>query len=137
MGETQLHLDLVRRLVEYAEWRLRGYVAVAVFADLPSTPRRDKPQRVGGFVPDVYASDVPTTFSLVGEAKTIEDLETRHTILQLGAFFRHVTVCGGALAVAVPWTAITTARRVVHEVAVAEGCATVEYTIIDEMSPWH
>ena len=127
----------MRRLVEYAKWRLREYVAVAVFADLPSTPRRDKPQRVGGFVPDVYASDVPTTFRLIGEAKTIEDLETPHTILQLSAFFRHVTVCGGALAVAVPWAAIGTARRVVHDVAAAEGCGAVEYTIIDEISPWH
>lgn len=136
MGETEIHLELVRRLVDYAEWRLRGYAAVAVFADLPSTPRRDKPQRVGGFVPDVYASDVPTTFSLIGEAKTIQDLETPHTALQLAAFFRHVALCGGALVVAIPWAAIATARRVVQDVAAAEGCGAVEYTIIDEISPW-
>jgi hypothetical protein len=136
LGETEVHLALVRTLVRYATWRLREFRATAVFADLPSVSRRDKPPRIGGFVPDVYASDVPTTFSLLGEAKSLEDLETTHTALQLAAFCRHARFCNGAVVVAVPTVAVATARALLRRCAVSVDAASLELSIIDEAARW-
>lgn len=137
MGESQAHLELVQRLVEFAAWRLSSYRAVAVFSDLPPTPRRDKPPRIGGFRPDVFATDVPTTIQLVGEAKTPADLEQQHTLLQLAAFLSHLRIRGGILVIAVPWAMRTVAQRLVQDTAMAVGATGVEFLIIDDISPWH
>lgn len=136
MGETEEHLQLVRRTVQYVEWRLRAYPAVAIFTDLPTTPRDGKPPRVGGFVPDVFATDVPTTFNVIGEAKTETDLEQPHTVLQLTAFLEHLRLLGGILVVAVPWQARAAARRLVQELTSSLSAQQVETVVIDEMSPW-
>lgn len=136
MGETEEHLELVRRTVKYIRWRLRGYAAVAVFADLPTTSRDGKPPRVGGYVPDVFATDVPTTINVIGEAKTESDLEQQHTVVQLTAFLHHLRLLGGVLVLAVPWQARATARRLLQDLVRSVSAQAVETVVIDDTSPW-
>lgn len=136
MGETEEHLVLVRRTVEYVRWRLRSHTAVAIFADLPSASRAGKPPRVGGFVPDVFASDVPRTIDVIGEAKTEGDLEQPHTIVQLTAFLEHLRLLGGILVLAVPWQARAGARRLLRTLVESQSAQSVETVVIDEVSQW-
>lgn len=136
MGETEEHLELVRRTVEYIQWRLQGYAAVAVFADLPTTPRDEKPPRVGGYVPDVFATDVPTTINVIGEAKTERDLGKPHTTIQLTAFLNHLRLFGGVLVLAVPWQARGTARRLLQDLVRTASAERVDTVVIDGTSAW-
>ena len=77
--------------------------------------RGERPPPIGGFVPDVYAIDVPTTVTIVGEAKTRRDLETAHSQAQIAAFLDFLSVtANGVFILSVPLTAGATARRIVQ-----------------------
>lgn len=109
-GESELHIRLVERLVN--EVRLRHAVGadVAIFADHHSFGR-NRPARIGGYLPDVFASDVPETFRVVGEAKTEGDLQTDRSARQLAAFLDHLALYPkSAFYLAVPWTIVPRAR---------------------------
>ena len=137
MGESQQHLALVDIVLRYAEWRLRGCSAVVVFADMPTVPRGERPPRVGGFVPDVFAIDVPTTVRIIGEAKTREDLERPHTDRQLTAFLECLGLLGGTLVLAVPWDATAAASRIAQRLRSATQAQNVEIVILDDTKVWH
>jgi hypothetical protein len=59
-----------------------------VLIDSPNVDRERRPWQVGGFVPDVFAGTVPASFSLIGEAKYFNDLETPRTDKQIRALPR-------------------------------------------------
>lgn len=69
-------------------------------------------------MPDVYATDVPTTRTLIGEAKTRQDLETNHSRQQIEAFLGYLAFTPkGVFILSVPLAAAATARRQVAELA--------------------
>jgi hypothetical protein len=49
----------------------------------------------GGFVPDVFANDVPETHRIIAEAKTAQDCETVRSLKQIESFLRHLKVFPG------------------------------------------
>lgn len=53
---------------------------------------KDKPHRVNGYCPDLFASDLPTTFEVLGEAKTGPDLERPHSHAQIVAFLDYLSL---------------------------------------------
>ena len=118
MGESAEHLDLVQALRDYIESRLCGCYSLAVLGDLPGSSRQERPPRIAGYIPDVYATDAPTTQVIIGEAKTEDDLETEHSRRQLRAFIEFL-VCRerGTLVLAVPWQAASAARNLAERLA--------------------
>lgn len=117
MPESATHADLVTAIIAFATHELGGPDGIVVRDDAVRPFRGERPPRIGGYTPDVYATDVPTTRTLVGEAKTCADLENDHTRRQLNAFLEHlVHTPGGTLVLAVPLAARATARRLVAEV---------------------
>jgi hypothetical protein len=62
----------------------------------------------------VYAEDAPRTAVVIGEAKTIQDLQTSHSRLQIAAFLRFLAAQqNGVFVLAVPWPAVATAQVIV------------------------
>jgi hypothetical protein len=57
-----------------------------VFCDLTGRLGSSKPKKVGGFVPDVFCTIPARKHTIIGDAKTPDDLETRHTRDQLEAY---------------------------------------------------
>lgn len=88
--ETAQHVRLVDALTAEIRRRHAGLYSLTLFVDLP-TFRRDRPQPIGGFVPDVFAVDAPETCRIVGEAKTPLDLETVRSRTQIEAFLTHLS----------------------------------------------
>ena len=86
MSETTRHLELVDLIVQYVRARYEATKRMLILTDSAGTPVDRKPHRIGAFVPDVYAVDVPTTMCVIGEAKSATDLETDHSRQQLEAF---------------------------------------------------
>lgn len=113
-----MHASLVQAIVAFAERELGELADIAVREDALRPLRGEKPPRVEGYTPDVYATNIPTTRTLIGEAKTRIDLETEHSGQQIGAFLRYLShTTGGIFVLAVPLIAGATARRLVTELA--------------------
>ena len=86
-GESNMHRSLVRYVSRYVAEQHGSNGNLALYSD-EDDELRQRPQRIGGHLPDVYAEDVPRTFVVLGEAKTTTDLETDRTKRQLSAFIR-------------------------------------------------
>lgn len=95
-GESSLHTHLVERLLEVVRKEHRPPRGLLVLADHPSFGG-NRPPSIGGFLPDVFASDLPATFEVLGEAKTMPDLETERSARQLRAFLDHLCVRPGSM----------------------------------------
>ncbi len=135
MPESLLHLRLVHLVVEHIERIYSPSYPMALLHDLPGHLGDDKPPRIGGFVPDVYALDVPTSLVIVGEAKTNNDLETDHTRRQLSAFLKHLSrQARGVLIVGVPWQTAATARNLLSRLVQELGAEAVEVAVIDDVT---
>lgn len=116
MPESASHASLVAALVGFAESELGALASLAIRDDAVRPIRGERPPRVNGYVPDLYATDVPTTATLIGEAKTRADLETKHTREQITAFLVYLSQTpNGIFALSVPLTAAATARRMLSQ----------------------
>lgn len=128
-----MHLRLVENILSYVERTYRHSYHLVVFHDLPALIRAEKPPRIGGFVPDVYAVDAPPSILIIGEAKTQCDLDTDHSQRQLIAFLKHLALQpNGQLVLAVPWTASATARNLLRRLKLESSCETVHSVVIDD-----
>jgi len=129
MAESVTHLHLVESLVTHISATYRGF---AVFHDLPSPVGAEKPPRIAGFVPDVYAVDAPTTLTVVGEAKTDGDLLTGHSRDQLAAFLHYLAMRHkGVLVLAVSWQASATAKNLLMSLQRELSCMHVRIVVLD------
>lgn len=73
----------------------------------------EAPPIIGGNRPDVFARDIGASLSIIGEAKTPEDIDNQHTFDQLESFFDYLRVQPKAeFWMGVPWLSAGTAIRV-------------------------
>jgi hypothetical protein len=136
LGESEAHIALVQLIVTYVAHRFREEGGIAVFSDLPSsTPQKHSP-RIGAYIPDVFVTNVPTTWNLVGEAKTGRDLLLPHTTDQIRAFLDHLRYQSGIFVLAVPWSCEATARHIVDRVMKQDQIVDVETVILTEATKW-
>jgi hypothetical protein len=86
---------------------------LAVSLDLPGS-NCPRPPMLEGFVPDMLAETIPRTITVIGEAKSENDLESEHSFHQLLGYFRYLSSMEhSALVISVPWPSAATARAVV------------------------
>jgi len=90
--ESVRHADLVREIVNWIKTRHGTNRGLSLVYDSLEAPLGRRPWPVGGFVPDVIAQTFPSSFFLIGEAKSSADLCTPHTRHQLEAFIRHLAI---------------------------------------------
>jgi hypothetical protein len=115
MSESTTHARLVRAILEFIDREFSSLSDIAVRDDASFSIRGENPPLIGGFVPDVYAATVPTTMTIIGEAKTRRDLETERSIEQISAFLNYLSATkGGVFILSVPLVAAATARRILE-----------------------
>jgi hypothetical protein len=135
MPESSQHLQLLQRILEFIRDHFREHYSLSVLNDLPSAIGGERPPNIGGFVPDVYATDVPITTTIIGEAKTAKDLETEHTKRQITAFGNYLCArSNGVFILAVPWRIFGAAQRVVQHTlpSLSEFNQDIRVIILDE-----
>ena len=133
MPESAQHARLVEAIVAHVERRLGKVSDIVVREDAVRPTRGERPPRLAGFTPDVYATDVPTTKTLVGEAKTAADLETKHSRTQIAAFLEYLAhTPGGLFVLAVPVGVQPRARWLLRELARPFGENSPQTEIIDD-----
>ncbi|TNM59865.1 hypothetical protein [Aliirhizobium smilacinae] len=94
-GETSAHTVLVERLISYVRARHCPPRGLLVLAD-HHTYGNNRPPQIAGYTPDLFASDLPATFEVIGEAKTMADLETGRSHRQISAFLDYLSVRQGS-----------------------------------------
>lgn len=101
MGESYNHVELVRQIIEWVRCHDAHSI---IFADSSIEIAAQKPPKIGGHIPDVYARTNNLQNIIIGEAKTRKDLENEHTMSQFKAFLNYCSVYPEArLVLAIPW----------------------------------
>lgn len=104
MPESQQHIATVKRVLAYIEQEYSGVKTLYAATDLPGYASPNRPPNIGGFVPDIFCSDTTATLTVIGEAKTSEDLQKPRSLAQITAFYDHLEhTTSGHLAIGVPW----------------------------------
>ncbi len=135
MSESAIHAGLVQALIVFAEQELGNLLSLALRDDSVRPLRGERPPRIHGFVPDLFATDVPTTRTLIGEAKTKADLETDRSQQQIFAFLRYLSQTPqGIFALSVPPSSGATARRLVARLNAPFAAAPTYAFVIDGIS---
>lgn len=113
-GESLHHVRLVEILIRHVELHFRPVGGLLLLADHHRFGG-NRPGRIEGYTPDVVASDLPTTFEIVGEAKTPADMDTERSKRQLQAFLDYLCVRPGSVfLLAVPPYVRPRAKAVLH-----------------------
>lgn len=89
-GESLIHTKLVEYLIKHVRENHRPPSGLLILADHHAFGR-DRPHQIEGYTPDLYASDLPCTFEILGEAKTPNDLKTDRSARQIAAFLDHLS----------------------------------------------
>jgi hypothetical protein len=117
MGESAHHVELVTRIVHWIQTQHAGNDGLSILADTVSFPSTRRPPLVGGFVPDVLALTAPSSFLILGEAKTFADVFSTRTNGQLRAYLRYLSTQHDATFVmAMPLAALGAARSLVRRI---------------------
>src|SRR5437667_12642152 len=92
MSETLTHTGLVELLVAWLQAEYTAMPGVCLFCDCPVVLSTEKPAAIEGFYPDACLITTPPKVTVLGEAKTLPDLESARSLQQLTAFFRFLHV---------------------------------------------
>jgi hypothetical protein len=133
MPESASHARLVQFILSHIDREFGSLSDIAVKEDNALSLRGERPPMIGGYVPDVYVTNVPTTFTIIGEAKTRKDLETEHSQAQVRAFLDFLAhTPGGVFILSVPLAAAATARRIIN-IASREVPSPTKTIVLDGM----
>jgi hypothetical protein len=94
-GESLVHARLVERLIAHVRARHCPPRGLLVLAD-HHTYGANRPPIIGRYTPDLFASDLPVSFEVLGEAKTPLDLETPRSAAQIAAFLDYLALRPGS-----------------------------------------
>ena len=134
MPESDLHARLVELLVNFAEREFGNLDNIVLYVDSVRSGRGETPQRIGGYVPDLLARDVPSTRTMVGEAKTQQDLETDHSCEQISAFIDFLVNTPNSLFVlCVPTISAPTAYSIVESIRASLPPSESRTIVLDSM----
>ncbi len=87
MSQSEAHRTLVEMVTTAIEKRHQGIVAIA---DLQLSPGDELPPLIDGFRSDVYARNNQMGLIIIGEAKTDNDIDNRHTYDQITSFINYL-----------------------------------------------
>jgi hypothetical protein len=124
-GESSTHTILVENLIRVVDLRHKHTRGFTMFADHHRFGS-DRPPMIGGFTPDLFASDVPESFRIIGEAKTSSDLDSMRTHFQIRAFLEHLSLYeNGMFYLAVPLFVGPRARYLLKSFLKSDGAKVI------------
>jgi hypothetical protein len=132
--ESKNHAALLERLVAYVQTTMNQDHNLSVLDDLSAELGRDKPPCLGGFRPDLYATNPSRSTTIVGEAKTRGDLETDHSKAQYYAYAQHLRTCANpTMILAVPWQLRIRAKVLLRYIIEEIDAQSIQCLVIDDV----
>lgn len=133
MPESEEHLDLVTLLHSYIANRFCEGHGERVYTDSVGSESRTRPPPIEGYVPDAYVLLNEQGRVVIGEAKSMRDLEKPRTEAQVRAFLRRCGKAeGSAFILAVPWPLEILARSLLTTFRAREELPYVETVVLSE-----
>jgi len=87
MAESALHIEIVRQMYNWVRDGIFSGDDGSIFVSLPEASVHTKPPNLlFGYQPDLYAIDHKNNLLVVGEAKTIRDIDRPHSIEQYKSY---------------------------------------------------
>ena len=135
MPESEEHSTLVGILHSYIADRFCDGQEERVFTDSVSSETRTRPPTFEGHIPDAYAMPDEQGRVVIGEAKSMRDLENSHTDAQITAFLRRCGMAEGSVFIlAVPWPIERLAMTLLTNFRIREGLSHVETVVLSEVN---
>lgn len=132
MPESAAHSSLVQTVIRFAEREFGGLANIAIREDALRPLRGERPPKIEGHVPDVFVTNVPTTTTLIGEAKTEQDIDTHHSHQQISAFLRYLSnTPRGIFVLSVPFGSAAAARRLIAQLNKPFSHATTRTVVLN------
>ena len=104
-----------------------------VLCDSISRQSRSRPPAISGYIPDTYVALDELGSVVIGEAKSLKDLENSHTESQIIAFLKRCSFAdGSAFILAVPWPVERLARSLMTNLQYREGLPHVASLVLSE-----
>ena len=133
MPESEEHSNLVAVLHSYIADRFCQGNRDRVLTDSVVRDSLDRPPSIAGYVPDTYLRLDELGRVVIGEAKSLRDLENSHTEAQVTAFLRRCSLAdGSALILAVPWPIERLARALLTNLQAKEGLSYVQTVVLSD-----
>lgn len=130
-GESDEHALLVKHLARFVKQEHGCKGNLALYLD-DQMRGRERPQRIGNHLPDLYAEDVPRTFIVIGEAKTQLDLISPRSRRQIKTFVGYLALYDAAFFyLAVPTLSKPAATTVVRELGTRHENVTMHVLTAD------
>ena len=128
--ESQCHMDLVDLIVEYVKKRVSS--EEYSFIQIDSSGRSGTMRVSDNYVPDVVYRT--SNKLIIGEAKTYEDFERKHSKDQFDSYLKECNYFEGSaeLIVAIPWQLHITAQNYFRRLKKKNGME-VEVIVLDDM----
>ena len=118
------HTRLVGVIVKWVQAQYPDTPGLCLFCDCPPVLETEKPSPIEGFFPDVCAISTPPALTIIGEAKTVPDLESQRSYKQFVAFLRFLAARPKpTLVIATAWQASASAKNIIT-LAQRESCTT-------------
>ena len=134
MAESATHANLVESMRQWVIDNCFDEDSGFVLVDNPEGTRFTKPPNTYGFVPDLFARRKSEGGIIIGEAKTVRDLENPHTRAQLTAFLKRCSEeMNSMLVLAVPWHMERFAKNLVRSISHQESHCGVEVVILNRL----
>jgi hypothetical protein len=135
MPESDEHSNLVAVLRKYISERFCEGDRDRVLCDLGAGTSNARPPSIEGFIPDAYVMLSEQGRVVIGEAKSIGDLENLHADSQVAAFLKRCgMVEGSTFILAVPWPIERLARSLLMNFQIREDLRNVEIVVLSEAS---
>lgn len=134
---TEAHETLVKMILWWLDKRDLGADA-QVFSDTVGALGAEKPKKINGYIPDVYC-DIPRLgHTIIGDAKTPNDLETRHTRDQLEAYADYLAThrTSGELVIATRFEWAGSARSILKNLAPVRERGIPAVHVLCEFGEW-
>lgn len=90
MSESDRHRSLVKALGDDIASDTRWAMPPIVYFDLQDGISGEPPPPIGANRPDAFARDISTGRTVIGEAKTTDDIDNQHTRDQLVSYFEYL-----------------------------------------------
>jgi hypothetical protein len=134
LSESSKHAELIQVIIRYIKREHGHLTALGILDDTARPLHAEKPSRIAGYVPDVFAFDAPMTVVIVGEAKTANDLESEHSLNQIRAYMSYLgQQHSGIFILAVPWQATRRAHTIVESLRSRTGAQSISAIILDDL----
>lgn len=134
MAESPTHGFFVEEIVN---WLMQGNDAgreYVVMNDVAGQGPNRRPPIIDGFIPDVYAVAHQDRRIIIGEAKTIMDIESTHSRMQYAAYLRHCKAYpSAALLLAVPWTMVNCTKGLLKAIKRQTDTQLVEVILLKDL----